>query len=184
MKATPLERQYQKLQKAILNRRSYRTLLSYWSAFIRLRDAYECVVCGEKYKVSAHHIFRKCFIPEAQFETGNGITLCKDCHKEAHLDFNKKPDLNLPIGSEGGEKLELIMAHYAVLLDDAKSRGILHDKYYYVSDPMLAFLKRAQGYDIYHPFHGSTRLEEAYRIWASPNPTIVAAMLKASFPAY
>lgn len=45
---------------------------------------------------------------EAQFQTGNGITLCKKCHTEAHTGFNRRPDLSLPMNAQGGEKIETL----------------------------------------------------------------------------
>lgn len=77
-----------------------------WSEFIRERDDHRCVDCHSYQKLSAHHICRKAFLPEAKYETGNGITLCRECHKGVHRGFNGRPDLFMPMDEQGGEKLD------------------------------------------------------------------------------
>ncbi|MFC5603530.1 HNH endonuclease [Sporosarcina koreensis] len=34
--------------------------------------------------IAAHHIYPKKKYPEIQFDTANGITLCKPCHEETY----------------------------------------------------------------------------------------------------
>jgi hypothetical protein len=70
------------LLRAALRPCSEETCLRYWSRFVRARDGFHCVLCGDTSRVSAHHICRKSFMPDAALEPGNGITLCRVCHKE------------------------------------------------------------------------------------------------------
>jgi hypothetical protein len=136
-----------------------------WSEFIRIRDDNRCVDCHSRHRLSAHHICRKSFLPEAKYQTGNGITLCWDCHRQTHQGFNGRPDLSTPMDLQGGEKIRIIERLYCILADDAKERGRLQDDLYFLSDQVLAKFKLLQGFDWATPFPGS-RVEQAYLIWA------------------
>lgn len=153
-----------KLHSAILRYRSYNYCLGLWSEFVRERDARKCIVCGESQNLVAHHIARKVTYPISCFQTGNGITLCRSCHKEPHAGFNRCPDLSLLFDFQNGEKIELMMAYYGILMLDAQRSGQLSDDYYYLSDGLLRSFKSMQGFDHSHEFPG-TRLEQAYLIW-------------------
>src|SRR5690349_8596450 len=92
-----IEQGLSRLRRVVTTGRSLVTCLRLWSEFIRLRDGNRCVACHETKNLSAHHICRKSFFREARFLTGNGITLCRTCHKEVHAGFNGKPDMSLPM---------------------------------------------------------------------------------------
>ena len=143
---------WQKLQTAVANGTSDTYCLRLWSQFIRLRDGGRCVVCHTKRQLSAHHIVRKSFLPQAQFQTGNGITLCRPCHAEPHKAFNQKPDLSLPMDAQCGEHLELLTALFGTLVNDAKKRKMLNDEYYHLSDEVLLVFKDFQGISSTVPF--------------------------------
>jgi 5-methylcytosine-specific restriction endonuclease McrA len=100
-----IEAKLVKLQAALSRDLPRERRLRRWSEFIRERDGHRCVDCHSRRRLSAHHICRKSFLAEPQFETGNGITLCSTCHREAHRGFNARPDLSLPVDAQGGEKL-------------------------------------------------------------------------------
>lgn len=106
----------ERLLIAIEWHRSLRYCLRVWSKFIRERDGHRCVICGSESLVSAHHIIRRSFMPMMQFETGNGITLCRQCHREPHVAFNGRPDLMLPMDYQGGENLDLVTIFFMLLL--------------------------------------------------------------------
>jgi len=57
-----------------------------WSKRVKNRDNYECQRCEEaRSEVRfAHHIKRKDQYPNLAFDDSNGITLCADCHAQAH----------------------------------------------------------------------------------------------------
>ena len=133
-----------KFQCALADDRKTTYCLRLWSDFIRLRDGYRCVRCRGREGLAAHHIVRKSFLPHARFLTGNGITLCRRCHKEAHLSFNGIADLDQPMDAQGGEKIELITELFGCLLFDAERREILRDDFYYLDDIVLQTFKRAQ----------------------------------------
>src|SRR5260221_918233 len=97
-----------KLQAALAGCLPRERCLRRWSEFIRERDGHRCVDCHSRRRLSAHHICRKSFLAEPQFETSNGITLCSTCHREMHRGFNARPDLSLPVDSQGGEKFALM----------------------------------------------------------------------------
>jgi hypothetical protein len=170
-----LEAALLKLIKAIHSRCSEENCLRLWSKFIRLRDLDSCVVCDDEKGVEAHHICRKSFLKYAKFEPGNGITLCRDCHKGVHAGFNGKPDMGKPMDAQGGEKIETMLNLYGTLLDDARTRGILRDDFYHLSDSTLRSFKKAQGFNSDQPFPGC-RLEQAHAIWHACPQNLFEAM--------
>lgn len=150
-----------------------------WSLFIRARDGNRCLKCGGIKRLSAHHIFRKTFLREARFEPGNGLTLCSKCHSDIHKGYNGRPDFNLPMDAEGGEKIEIIVDMLWTLLNDARLRGQLSDEWYFLSDSTLAALRLFQGFGLSIATHG-TRLEQAFWIWNQAPLHLVKAVLEAN----
>lgn len=150
-----------------------------WSEFIRDRDGHRCVDCHSRKYIAAHHICRKSFLAAAQFQTGNGITLCSRCHKEVHRGFNARPDLSLPVDAQGGEKLPFMERLYSILTDDAVERGLMVEEFYFLSDEVLACFKRMQGYATTTHFPGS-RIEQAYLILAEGELETRRAMARAN----
>ena len=135
--------------------------------------------CHSRERLSAHHICRKSFLAEAQFQTGNGITLCSTCHREMHQGFNARPDLAVPVDAQGGEKLATMERLYSILTDDAVERGLMREDFYFLSDELLASFKRMQGYDPTTFFPGS-RVEQAYLILAECELNMRRAMAEAN----
>lgn len=154
-----------KLQAALAAGLPRKRCLRRWSEFIRERDGHRCVDCHSRRRLSAHHIGRKALLAEAQFQTGNGITLCSACHKEVHQGFNARPDLSLPVDAQGGEKLASMERLYSILTDDAVERGLMREEFYFLSEDVLECFRRMQGYDPETYFPGS-RIEQAYLILA------------------
>lgn len=152
-----------RLEAALTEGSSRERCLRRWSKFIRERDGHRCVDCHSRQHLSAHHISRKSLLAEAQFQTGNGITLCLACHREVHQGFNARSDLSLPVDAQGGEKLALMERLYSILTDDAVERCLMREEFYFLSDELLASFKRMQGYDPTTYFPGS-RIEQAYLI--------------------
>lgn len=169
----------QALHGALAKHTSRVTRLRRWSEFIRERDGHKCVDCHSRESLSAHHISRKTFFQAAQFQTGNGITLCRDCHKEVHCGFNGRPDLSLPVDAQGGEKLPFMERLYSILVDDAIDRGLMGEDFYYLSDEVLRSFKTMQGYDPETQFPGS-RVEQAYLILAETENHVRSAIAAAN----
>jgi hypothetical protein len=117
-------------------------------------------------------------LKSARFDTGNGITLCNDCHREAHAGLNGLADLSLPMDAQGGEKIEIMERLYSILAADATERGILRDDFYFVSDDVLGRFKMFQGFGYFTPFPGF-RLEQAFLIWAQMPQNLRRALLLA-----
>jgi hypothetical protein len=174
-----IEAKLVKLQAALSGDLPRERRLRRWSEFIRERDGHRCVDCHSRRRLSAHHICRKSFLAEPQFETGNGITLCSACHREVHRGFNARPDLSLPVDAQGGEKLAAMERLYSILTDDAVERGLMRDDFYFLSDELLASFKRMQGYDPATYFPGS-RIEQAYLILAEGELGMRRAMAEAN----
>ena len=54
-----------------------------WRKEVFKRDNYTCQECKKRGGIylHAHHVKQFAFYPELRFDTNNGITLCRDCHK-------------------------------------------------------------------------------------------------------
>lgn len=174
-----LDEALSRLNNAVLKGRSSNYCHRLWSRFIRLRDLNRCVVCHSSFRVAAHHILRKCFLSSARHEVGNGISLCSMCHAEVHGTFNGRPDLQQPMDAEGGENIERMVELIGHLVSDAQERGILCEKYYFLSDRYLATCKRFQGIEGHIRFPGA-RLEQAYWIWRQTPREMLRAILGAN----
>jgi hypothetical protein len=159
---------------------SEKGLLRRWSAVVRARDGYRCVLCGSVERTAAHHICRKSFLSEARFLTGNGITLCGPCHREVHAGFNGRPDLSEPMDAQGGEKIETLAYLYAELAAHQR-RSTLPVSFFFLSEQVLAKFKMFQTYDPYHPFDGPP-VTQAAAIWRGAPLSMIEAVVRANFP--
>lgn len=177
--AARVEAAFSRLAHAVTAGHGRGSCLRRWSEFIRLRDGLRCVDCHARSQLSAHHICRKSFIAHAQFDTGNGITLCRECHRDAHRGFNGSADLGLPVDAQDGEKLALMQRFYSILLDDAIERGMFRDEYYHLGDRILGSLRRMQGFgdDVHFP---GSRLEQAFLIIAETERPVLEAFFRES----
>jgi len=154
-----------RLQQALADGLNRTRCLRRWSEFVRERDGHRCVDCHATRNLSAHHICRKTFMPEAEYELGNGITLCRDCHRQVHAGFNGRPDLLEPMDAQGGEKLRNMERLYCILDQDADDRGMPQEEFYALGDQVLAKFKLYQGFAPDTPFPGAP-VRQAYLIWA------------------
>jgi hypothetical protein len=174
-----IEGAHDRLFSAVMRQTSERHCLRLWSEFIRTRDARRCVVCHSTKNLSAHHIVRKSFFPQARLQRGNGITLCGDCHREPHKIFNGRPDMGQPMDAQGGDDNDLIMEYFGLLLKDATERNLLHTNYYFLHDRVLETFKKCLGFPADCQVPG-TPLEQAYLIWRQTPPGQQAALLHAN----
>lgn len=59
-----------------------------WSNAVRGRDGFTCQLCGGKPKrrksIHAHHIVHFAKNTALRFDTDNGVTLCRLCHRRVH----------------------------------------------------------------------------------------------------
>jgi transposase len=55
-----------------------------WMRAVRDRDGWQCVQCGSKERLHAHHIKQWKSHPELRFAVSNGMTLCHSCHERVH----------------------------------------------------------------------------------------------------
>lgn len=156
------------LMGAIEKGRTHKWILRLWSQFIRARDLYRCVCCDSSERIQAHHVIRKTLYPLGAFETGNGVTLCHECHCRVHAEFNGRPDLSLPLGAEQGDDQDEWAFLFGLLRDDAVRRGLDEDEFYHLGDHVLEFSMRYQGYeDLYEmAMRGEmSRIRFAHEIW-------------------
>ena len=156
------------LLSAIERHRSDRWLLRLWSRFIKTRDAFRCLCCDSVDRIQAHHIMRRSFFPPSALDLGNGITLCPECHQRVHAEFNRKPDLSLPIGAEQGDDQDEWSFLFGLLYDDAVERGLPQNEFYDLSEPMMRLSLACQGYrELYESvIRGEmSRIRFAHEIW-------------------
>jgi len=50
----------------------------------------ECAITGVKNKLEAHHIKSKSTSPELEYDSLNGVTLCKEIHAQFHKEYGRK----------------------------------------------------------------------------------------------
>lgn len=156
------------LVRALDRGRSVKWLLRLWGRFIKTRDSFRCVCCDSTSRIQAHHIIRKTLYPRGAFDTGNGITLCSECHARVHAEFNGRPDLSLPLGAEQGDDQDEWAFLFGLLRDDAVRRGFDEDEFYYLGDCILKFSNECQGYeDLYKQVTNRemSRIRFAHEIW-------------------
>lgn len=58
-----------------------------WANAVKERDEWECQVCFSKENVVAHHLNSYKHNEELRHNVENGITLCRDCHTDFHVNF-------------------------------------------------------------------------------------------------
>jgi hypothetical protein len=156
------------LTSAIERRRSGKWLLRLWSRFVKTRDAFRCLCCESPERIQAHHIIRKTLYPWGGLELGNGVTLCPECHRRVHAEFNGKPDLSLPLGAEQGDDQDEWAFLFGLLFDDAVRRDLPQDEFYYLDDHIVEFSVRCQGYEHLRELlrRGDiSRIRFAHEIW-------------------
>lgn len=70
----------------ILDRIRKSTEYKKWRKSVLERDEYTCHNCGIKKRIGmrVHHKYQFSIFPEIRMSEKNGITLCKECHKEVH----------------------------------------------------------------------------------------------------
>lgn len=126
--------------------------------------------CGTLTTIHAHHVVRQTLYPWGRYELGNGITLCDECHRKVHEQFNGRPDLQRPLGALGSDDQDEWAYLYGLLSDDAVARRIDRDEFYYLGDFMLMFFIKCQGYEQLYELvvqRKLTRIRFAHEIWKS-----------------
>ena len=134
------------LEGAIQRGCSLRWQLRLWSRFIKVRDQNRCLCCEQIDSLQAHHIVRKTLLSCAALDGGNGISLCRACHRKVHLEFNRKPNPALPMGASQGDDQDEWSFLFGMLMEDANRRELPHDEFYYLKDDVLDFSVSYQGY--------------------------------------
>lgn len=81
--------------------------------------------------------------------------------------------------AQGGEKIDILAELFGVLAENARSRGMLRDDYYHLSETVLTVFKALQDFDPSAHFPGS-QLEQAYTIWRHSPPSMRNAVLEAN----
>lgn len=65
--------------------------MKFWKLDIHKKDDYICQCCGKRGgELHAHHLDGYGWCREKRVDKNNGITLCKECHKEFHVLYGKR----------------------------------------------------------------------------------------------
>jgi len=56
-----------------------------WRRAVLNRDDWHCQCCGSKKNLVVHHIVCYWDYPDERFEMENGVTVCRSCHTNIHL---------------------------------------------------------------------------------------------------
>ncbi len=155
----------ERLKRAIGRGRSRKWCLRLWRQFILERDEHVCICCDSRRDLIAHHIFRKCILGAAEFQTGNGIALCRVCHAKVHSKWNGRPTPGEPLNARGGDDQDEIAFLYGAL-SETQSRTGLTDEFYFLGDDVLDLFKRYQGFPATPELSGS-RVSQAHALWRS-----------------
>jgi hypothetical protein len=80
--------------------------------------------------------------------------------------------------AQGGEQIERLAVLYAMLYDDAHTRGLLRDEFYFLSSSVLSKFKMLQGFEPHLEFAGY-RIEQARSIWNQSPFSMLGAVVNA-----
>lgn len=58
-----------------------------WRRRAIMRDNKVCRICGETHPLEVHHLFSWEHYPRYRLVKENGVTLCKPCHDDFHINF-------------------------------------------------------------------------------------------------
>lgn len=75
-------------KKYIALRNNY--IYKHWRKIVFKRDNYTCKICGKRGGINAHHLESVSKNINLIYKVWNGITLCKNCHKQFHKDNGNK----------------------------------------------------------------------------------------------
>jgi len=75
--------QAQKTSKKEEAKSRARKQLVEWRSRVLKRDN-KCINCNRKSNLQAHHIWSKTTYPDKKLKLNNGVTLCKQCHRDYH----------------------------------------------------------------------------------------------------
>ena len=97
--------------KTLEDRLKERKYIEYykWRKQVYKRDNYTCQCCGDNkgHNLVAHHILNYSEYKKLRIDVNNGITLCKECHKEFHDKYgyknNNEKQLNEFINKHGNQ---------------------------------------------------------------------------------
>ena len=61
-----------------------------WHKGVKERDKWACILCGHNSRCVAHHLNSYMAHPKERYTLENGVTLCRQHHKEFHQMFGNQ----------------------------------------------------------------------------------------------
>ena len=85
-----------------------------WAREVKIRDHYQCVICGARgVELESHHLNAWASFPDERYDLENGVTLCKaHCHEMFHEIYGK--------GKNTGEQFEEFERIYGLMIAEAQ----------------------------------------------------------------
>lgn len=79
-------------ERELNNKRVYQPKYQLWRKKVFKRDNYTCQVCNDDTggNLVAHHIYNWSSYKKLRFTISNGVTFCRNCHKEFHHKYGIK----------------------------------------------------------------------------------------------
>jgi hypothetical protein len=90
----------------------------YWRKLVYKRDNYTCQKCSKRGStyLEAHHLFNYSKYKSLRYEVYNGITFCKDCHKEFHFIYGNRNNNFMQVESFIGKEINKDK-HWRIICD-------------------------------------------------------------------
>jgi hypothetical protein len=71
----------EKVDRVLYSKKEYKI----WRKAVLEKSNNKCIICGNTYRLAAHHIYPKRDFPSKTYDVLNGVALCHKCHSKIQL---------------------------------------------------------------------------------------------------
>lgn len=89
-----------------MSKREYDSQYREFLATVKKRDRNKCQLCGSRKSIEVHHILMWAASSSVRYDPGNGICLCRECHKQVTKKEHHYAKLLSEIASVNTERYE------------------------------------------------------------------------------